>query len=198
MTKSFKINIVVLIGFTCFILSCNNEPAKSDDTNSNAASSTNTATNTTKKAEEVEKPQALAGNMDILIATRNSFTSLPNGTKLVFSHSFDTNGKPHLTGWVLVGNTFPGAMVATTNGAPSAVAYDNSTYFSNVVLMPSDFNKIKTALTNDNNLQFVLFLPKKVNTNFIGYDIYVSIAGAFTSTGLAATAEANPSPPRTY
>lgn len=194
MNKHLKTNFFLLLLCTCFVLSCNNEPGNKSSSDT-SPSSNSPATST---AAEKEKPAALAGTLDILVAPRSSFTGLPLGTKLVFTHSFGSSNKPQLTGWVLVGNTFPGTTVTTTNGAASSVSFDASTYFSNVVLMPDGFNKIRNALTGDPNLQFVLFVPKKVNTNFIGYDIYVSVASAFTATGLAATADANPSPPKTY
>lgn len=179
--------------------SCNGDDKKNDDT-SNSPASTTTATSTNTTTEPEQKGAAFAGTLDILMVGRKAFTDLPIGTKLVFSHNF-ANGKVHLKGWVLQGNTFPGTTMELQNGSASNETYDATTYFSNVVLMPSPkgFNEIRKALVDDPNLQYVLFVPYKVNTYFIGYHIYPSITPAFANTeGFASTADANPSPPKIY
>ena len=195
MNKYFKLNIVVFISFICFLSSCNDD--KSTTTTTDSANTTGTSPNTNTSVAPGE-PHPFAGKLDILVADRAAFTDLPNGTKLVFTHNFGDDDKVHLKGWVLIGNNFPGTTVTITNGAPSNESFDASTYFSNVVLMPNAFNKIKSELTDDANLKFVLFLPRKVDNYFIAYDIYTSVTSALNNQGLAPTAEANPSPPRTY
>ncbi len=184
--------------FVCFVSSCNDDSSNTSTTSTTStdlATATSASSNTTTASRN--QTQALAGTLDILIADRATFTNLPNGTKIVFSHNFGANNKVHLKGWVAVGTTFPGTTVALTNGAPSDETFDASTFFSNVVLMPGEFKKIKDRLNGDPNYMYVLFLPKKVDTYFVGYDIYASIGSSFTSQALAADAVANPSPPRT-
>jgi hypothetical protein len=193
MNKYFKLNIVVF--FICFIASCANDTS-TNTTGTDSGTATSTSTNATDAVAKSE-PHPLSGTLDILIAPRKAFTDLGMSTKLVYSHNFGTDGKVHLKGWVLVGNNFPGPTMPLQNGGASNETFDQDTYFSNVVLSPADFNKIRNSLLGDTNLQFVLFLPYKVDTYFVGYHIYTSITSAFSTPGLAATAEANPSPPRT-
>ena len=196
MKKYFKLNIVVFIGFICFISSCNDD--KSTTTTTDSATATNTSPTTNTGVAQGE-PHPLSGNLDILVAPRTAFTNLNPGTKLVYSYNFDAQGKPHLKGWILVGTVFSGATMDLQNGAASNETYDDNTNFSNVVLQPGEFTKVRQSLLGDPNLQYVIFFPYKVDTYFIGYHIYTSVSSAFSvPVGLAPTAEANPSPPRTY
>ena len=196
MTSYFKSNIVVLFSSICLLSSCADD-AKDNTTSTDSASATSSSPNTSTSVAQGE-PHPFAGKLDMLVAERAAFTDLPNGTKLVFTHNFGDDERVHLKGWVLIGSNFPGTTMTITNGAPSNESFDASTYFSNVVLMPNAFNKIKSELTADNNLKFVLFLPRKVDNYFIAYDIYTSVTSALNNQGLAPTAEANPSPPKTY
>ena len=197
MKKYFKLNIVVFFSFIWFI-SCADDTDKTDTTSTDSTTATSTSANTNTAVAQGE-PHPFAGKLDILVAPRKAFTDLGNGTKLVYSHNFGADGKVHLKGWVLVGNTFPGTAMELQNGSPSNESYDDKTYFSNVVLHPNEFNKIKNSLLGDPNLQFVLFLPYKVDTYFIAYHVYTSITSAFSGDQqLVATADANPSPPKVY
>ena len=196
MRKRFKLSNIALF-LIVLLSSCNDDGKKGDDTvsaNSAATTSSSPSANTV-----ADQPKALAGALDILVAERTVFTNLNPGTKIVYCHSFGTDRRVHMSGWVLQGNTFPGNPMPLENGAPSSITYNDNTFFGNVVLMPGDFNKIRNALIGDPNLQYVLFLPKIVDTYFIGYSIYTSVAKSTTiSESLAPTAEANPSPPRIY
>jgi hypothetical protein len=196
MRKRFKLSHIALF-LVVLLSSCNDDGKKGDDTGSaNSAATTSSSPSTNTGADQ---PKALAGALDILVAERTVFTNLNPGTKIVYSHRFGTDGKVHMSGWVLQGNTFPGNPMPLENGTPSNITYNDNTFFGNVVLLPADFNKIRNALIGDQNLQYVLFFPKIVDTYFIGYDIYPSVAKLTTITaGLIPTAEANPSPPRIY
>ena len=196
MRKHFKLRSIALF-LIVLLSSCNDDGEKVDDAGStNSATTTSSSTTTNTVADQ---PKALEGFLDILIAERKVFTDLNPGTKIVYSHSFGADGKVHMSGWVLQGNTFPGNAMPLQNGVPSNITYNDNTFFGNVVLMPADFNKIRNALIGDPNLQYVLFLPRIVDTYFIGYGIYPSVTKLTSITaGLAPTAEANPSPPRLY
>lgn len=198
MSKYFNFrSIALFLSISFFMSSCNGDDKKNDDT-TNSPASTTTATSTNAQTEPTPKKAAFAGNLDILSVARKAFTDLPEGTKLVFSHNF-ADDKVHLKGWVLRGNAFPGSFMELQNGSDAGVAYDATTFFSNVVLMPDDFNAIRRALVKDPNFKFVLFYPYKVDTYFIGYHIYPSITPAFAGTeAFAPIADANPSPPRNY
>jgi hypothetical protein len=195
MNKYFKLNIVVFICFICTFSSCSDDKSTTTTTDSTAATGISPNTNTGVAQGE---PHPLSGNLDILVAPRAAFTDLNPGTKLVYSHNFGSDGKPHLKGFVLVGTVFSGTTMELQNGTPSNETYDNDTYFSNVVLHPGEFNKVRNELIRDPNWQYVLFLPYKVDTYFVGYHLYPSVTSAFTSQAFAPVADANPSPPRTY
>ena|ERR1700741_4240107 len=198
MRRYFKLsNIALFLSFIVLLSSCTDDGKKDDDTSSiNSAATTSSSPSTSTIADQAK---ALTGTLDILVAERKVFTDLNPGTKIVYSHSFGTDGRVHMSGWVLQGNTFPGNPMALQNGAPSNITYNDNTFFGNVVLMPADFNKIRNALIGDPNLKYVLFLPKIVDTYFIGYSIYTSVASSTPLTeSLAPTSEANPSPPKTY
>jgi len=201
MKKYFNLkSIILFLSVIFFMSSCKDDDKKNDDT-ANSPASTTTATTTNTTTEPVPKKATFAGNLDILRVGRKAFTDLPNGTKLVYSHNFGADDKVHLKGWVLVGNTFPGTSMELENVSASGETFDANTYFSNVVLMPNPngFNEIRKALLDDPNYKYVLFIPYKVDTYFIGYHIYPSITGAFTNTeGFAPVADANPSPPKNY
>lgn len=195
MNKYIKLNIVVLISLICFISSCNDEDNTTTATDSVSATGSSPTTNTGVAQGE---PHPLAGNLDILVAPRAAFTDLSPGTKLVYTHNFGAGGKPHLKGFVLVGTVFSGATMELQNTTPSNETYNSDTYFSNVVLHPGDFNKVRNELIRDPNWQYVVFLPYKVDTYFVGYHIYPSVTSAFTSQSFAPLADANPSPPKVY
>lgn len=199
MNKYFNFkSIALFLSISFFMSSCNGDDKKNDDT-ANSPASTTTAITTNTETVPAPKRAAFAGNLDILKVGRKVFTDLPNGTKLVYSHNFGADDKVHLKGWVLQGVTFPGATMELENGSATAVTFDATTYFSNVVLLTNDFNAIRKALLDDPNLQYVLFVPYKVDTNFIGYKIYPSITSAFANTeAFAPAGEANPSPPKIY
>jgi hypothetical protein len=193
---NFK-SIALFFSMIFFMSSCNDDGGSA----SNTSSSTNTATSTDASpaaTPSVAEPPVFGGRLDILIAERTAFTSLPDGIKLVYSHNFGADNKVHLKGWQLQGNRFPGATMELENGAASNETYGSTTYFGNVVLMPDDVRNIKNELAHDANLKYVLFFPHKVDNYFIGYIIYTSITKAKNTEGVAATAEANPSPPRLY
>jgi hypothetical protein len=199
MSKYFNFkSIALFFSIIFFISSCRDDDTSTSDTSASTTTTTSTDASPVTTTP-VANAAAFAGTLDILMVGRRAFTDLPNGTKLVFSHNFGADDKVHVKGWVLQGNTFPGTSMQLENGAPSNESYDGTTYFSNVVLMPNSFNDIKRALLDDPNWQYVLFIPYKVDTYFIGYHIYPSITKAFASPGaFAPTAEANPSPPRIY
>jgi hypothetical protein len=108
-----------------------------------------------------------------------------------------------LHGWLLKGGT--GAPydslpnLKLSNGRPSGLTYGVETYFSSVVLTPTQYNKLKTALTP--GTRYVLFAPKLYGNN-IGYTIYITNVDISVATGAEifaidpTGAEANPSPPR--
>jgi hypothetical protein len=182
-------NLALLLLVGVVLSSCNNEAKKDDDT-------TTTTTSAPPGA-------ALSGTLDNLYVKRIAFDSLGNGSKIVFSHTLASGGKILLDGFKSQGNDFnpKTPVIQLQYSSVSTTSYGPGVYFTNVVLDANNFNAIKTALgdsaTSPN--KFVIFKPKADNTytGFIKYEIFVSPTSSFTAESTAAaTADANPSPPK--
>jgi hypothetical protein len=179
--------------FFCFVLlfivSCKND----DKENKSADDST-------EKAKMPAPASLFPTTLDTLFIDRQAFDTLNSGSKLIFCHTIAANNKINLHGWVLeTGNTFSTSPnMKLTNGNTSTINLSGDIYFGNIVLSPSDFNKIKNALNNQ-LMRYLIFSPKIVDNNHIGYDITVSRNQSLvTSQEALVTAEANPSPPKNY
>jgi hypothetical protein len=155
-----------------------------------------------EKPDEKAPPAAALltpGRLDTLYIERQTFDNLQMGTKLFFSYTFKAADSLTLHGWVLKqGNKFdslPNIKLKNTNASP--LTYGVGTYFGNIIVTSTEFNKIKTALIPAMN--YVLFAPVLQGNN-ISYRIFVSDK-LFTPKAqilvIAATgAVANPSPPK--
>jgi hypothetical protein len=184
MQRYVSLNRVFLLCFVLLlaIVSCTN-----DDKDKKSAEPASTS-------KETASP-LVAGYLDTLIIDRQAFDSVQNGSKIVFSFVFTSTDKPTLGGWILKGNDFdtdPNWVL--TNSNPSTVNYSNGIYFGNVVLQPQEFNKIKSALSNH---KFIVFAPY-LDGKHIGYKIFLSPTTFIADKTVAAVADANPSPPKTY
>jgi hypothetical protein len=193
-----------LQGFICFttcmlllISSCNNG---NDDGKTDTPSSSNTTT-------EVAKPPAPAlvgGTLDTLWMPVGSFPA--NGARVVFSIIIDANDKLTLNGWRDNGgpNQFntPPDYILTNTGQHNGSMYGPNMYFGNVVLRQQDVAAINQLINAapPGTYTKVLFVPKMVNTNHIGYDIFLGNNNDEVSimTVVPTGEEANPSPPRDY
>lgn len=181
--------------------SCNNDDTTTTSTNTPSTTNTPASTDVSPATAVAEKPAALTGTLDVLYIERKAFDDLDRGSKIVYCHTFATDEKVHLDGWLLDGNRFPNTSptMKLKNGSSSGINYGPGFYFGNVVLHASGFIKIKNALDANAKLKFVIFSPKIVNSYHIGYDIYVQETNAFTNaSGLVAVTDVNPSPPRNY
>ena len=202
MTRHLNLKSICFF-FPIFLIlsSCNSDDTTTTSTNTPSTTNTPSSTDVSPATAVAEKPAALAGTLDVLYIERKAFDDINRGSKLVYCHTFATDEKVHLDGWLLDGNRFPNASptMKLKNGSSSGINYGPGFYFGNVVLHANGFNKIKDALNANPKLNFVIFSPKIVNSYHIGYDIYVQETSGFTNSGgLLAVTDVNPSPPKNY
>lgn len=173
----------------CFILaSCKDKDDKKEDAKQDLSEKTG-------PVSEI----LTTGSLDTLFIERQAFDTIGNGSKLVFSFTFKNTDTLTLHGWVQKqGNKFDSLPnIKLKNLRAGGLTYGVNKYFGNIILTPSEYNKIKVALIPQMN--FVLFAPF-LSGNNIAYRVFVSdkIKGekeqilVINPTG----AVANPSPPK--
>lgn len=181
------------------MLSCGNSATNESASATSATTPTTDAAVATVTQAVAAKPANFTGTFNVMIAKRESFVDLTPSTKTVYSHTFDEAGTPILKGWMLdENNKFEPTTIDFEKGDPTGENFGPGVYFGNVVLRPSEYNKLRRALRQDKTMLYVIFSPKVVDNYYIGYDISVSAGKSFAPNTFAPVAEANPSPPKTY
>jgi hypothetical protein len=192
--KSVRPGVALL--FTVLIIMACNEKKEDQKLSDNSAAETQPV---------VIQPaiKAFSGKLDTLVVDSLSFSKLPNA-KMVFSFVFGENDTLTLHGWHakgLLGTSFDSLPdIKLIKGNPSHIDYGPGIYFGNVIL--KDVNKIQRALKT-HNAQLVIFAPKMVDTNHIGYDIFLgkndpTLSKISILAIINIDLDANPSPPKTY
>ena len=198
MSKYFKLwkYYLLLLPISFLIVACSNDDEKND-----SGSATDTTTAEPKKAAAAG---LTSGSLDTLYIGRAAFDTINNGSKLVFSFTFTPTDELTLHGWLFKGaggkdfDSLPN--IKLQNGGASSYTYGMGTYFGNVVLKPTDYNKLKIAL-NDAAIKYVVFAPIMYGNN-IGYKVCVSKSDpgilSVTTVDPVEDVELNPSPPKNY
>jgi hypothetical protein len=173
----------------------NNEKSATDSSNQVSQDTSN------KVSPTQPVPALITGALDTLWTDSLSFASLPK-KKIVFSFTFRQLDTLTLHGWAAekdsIFTTYPD--IKLIKGHASALNYGNDMYFANVILKKGSVAQIKSALIQQ-KAKFVLFAPQIINSNHIGYKVFLSkehpgIVKVFVAipTGI----DANPSPPKNY
>ena len=170
----------------------------------NSTNEKNSETKDTTSVSQSNLPTAglTGGALDTLVVDSASFAKLPN-KKIVFAVTFRSNDTLTFHGWAADKDSIFGINpdIKLKEYSASTINYSIGMYFGNVVLKANAVNKIQSLLKTQ-NAHTVVFAPKLVNGDHIGYDIYISqedltITGkilSITSTGV----DASPSPPKNY
>ena len=149
-----------------------------------------------------------SGYLDTLYIEKAAFDTIGAGSRLQFSFVFIDPDTLTLHGWLLRQGGGPSHKqfdslpnIKLVKGKPSGISYGPGTYFSGVSLSPSEYNKLKNALTA--TTRYVVFAPY-IYGKAVGYKIFItnddiSVAAdpgvnVMDPTG----ADANPSPPKNY
>ena len=181
---------LLFLSILALITACNNATQENRSTEKDSAT-------------QMKNAKALAGGkLYVLAVDSASFAKLPN-KKVVFVMTFRQNDTLTLHGWVQVKDSMFGDYpdIELKEYKPDSLDYGSGMYYGNVVLQNGGVRDIKKAL-KDSAAQTVLFTPKLVLGNHIGYDITVCkgnvIAGEKASSISQTIAGANPSPPKGY
>lgn len=183
------------------LFSCKNDDKNSRKEESAIPRDSNTAQ---VASTATTQPAFIGGKLDTLFVERKTFENVPNG-KLVFSFTFTASGQLTLHGWHAInsgGTRFnPKPSLELENGSTSSLSYGPGTYFGNVVLQQNQRVAIEKKLAGL-NANYVVFVPQQIESNNIGYKIYVSSTKPLMAMGVMALdptgEDANPSPPKSY
>jgi hypothetical protein len=200
MRKLFnRLSLCFLSSLFLIAASCDNGK---DEGKTEAVTSTD---NTSTNKQTASTPALVGGTLDTLSMAASDFPGQGPGPvpRMVFSFTIDATDELKLHGWNDKGgaNQFdPVPNYQLNNGGQhNGGTYGPNMYFGNIVIAQSDVAKIRNKI-NQGNYTTVLFVPKIVNTNHIGYDIFVGKPGAqiIIMAVDPTNVEANPSPPRNY
>ena len=207
-TILFKNPFILFIVMLLFTASCNNNDSAAVKTDEENTTDKTTTPNVTTMATD------LSGNLDTLWIDATTFQNLGNGTRLTFRFYIQSPTALTLHGWTGNSNSWddkPPAVKLSVGrqSIKPAVPYGTGSYFGNLEITPSDFNKIVQKINSKTPAyKFVVFGPVNPTSGTeageIYYKIYVSDDDpSFTNINyihkfsvIDADADANPSPPR--